>query len=67
MAKNDIVEIGTDTMEIMQLEISAGISKKRSRLEMTPALSEFWDKVEKEIKAIKNKGMILDIRPEIPG
>ena len=60
------VEIGTDEMNIMLVEISLGVKKERSKLKMTPYMSDFWDKLEKEIKNMP-KGAILDIIPEIPG
>lgn len=65
-SKSNIVEVGTDEMIQMQIEISLGVKKKDSKLDLSSkAMSDMYDEIEKNIKAMP-KGMILDIRPEIP-
>ena len=65
-SKRNIVEVGTDEMIQMQIEISLGVKKKDSKLDLSSkAMSDMYDEIEKNIKAMP-KGMILDIRPEIP-
>lgn len=66
MQKKRDVGIGTDEMIKIQMEITLGVKKEDSEVDMTDDYkSKMWDKIEAGIKRMP-EGMILDIRPEIP-
>ncbi len=55
-----------DQIERMVVEITLGMSKGESLIQMTTDASEMWDQLEAEIRELKAKGMIVDTAPEIP-
>lgn len=61
-----IVQITTDQMDTMQVEIVSGVKKENSSLQpMTDYMSDFWDGLVVEINNM-GAGAVLDLRPEIP-
>jgi len=60
------VDITTEEMEIMQIDIMNGIKKEDSRVKLdTKYKSDFWDEVLDDINenVINKPNTILDIRP----
>ncbi len=60
------IRITTDEMNTMIADITNGKSKSECSVVMTPYKSQFYDKLEKDIKGATAKGAIIDIPPDFP-